>query len=472
MAVANATMEIQTGYPSSPVYSVIKSLSVYNVDFSPANNGRCMNEMKAVSVNSFRIPAAVLHAAILVFIFVINFFPNRQASPVIILSGLTVLIFTQGRFKRGFLRIVWPLLGILVLGVVGAPGHLLHDILRDISVALTPIALIFIGYWLGGRLGMRPLFFKVLVFGGLILAVFHLFNFVKNPELLSAGLEDVRKEAGTGNSLVPLSLILLIFQHQFGVGRFLPRLVPRSLAIVLLAGSLLLSYSRTDILVTIILLLSLFGSLSKINVRMLLAGLLIIGGIIGLIVTIPDGPIGTLRTKIMRSVDEVAISEYEDMAAINNNWRGFEAYRAVEGFKSANIVQKIFGQGFGALVDLGFYIQLGDVELQYIPLLHNGYAYILTKVGLLGLMLYAVFYFQVIRYGVRNSFSKDQYIKAYARLLIGCIWSLIMVMMFGGGMAQGPWPALVSPLGYLVHCIERFHRPCLERCNGRCARIR
>jgi len=420
-----------------------------------------MNEKMAASENSFRVRVAILPAGILLaFILLLNFFPIRQTSPFINLSGLTLLIFTLGRFERGFLgflRIVWPLFGILVLGIVGAPGHLLHDILRDISFALNPIVLIFIGYWLGRRPGMWPLFFKVLVFCGLIMAGLHLFNFVQNPELLSAGLEEVRSKAGTGSFLVVLSLILLLFQHRFGVGGFLPRLVPRLLAIVLLAASFVLSYSRTDILVAIILSLSLLGCLSRINFRMVLAGLLLVGGMIGLIVITPASEKGTLRSKLIGSVTEVAISEHED---INTNWRGYEAYKAVEAFMSANIVQKTFGQGFGALVDLGFYKLLGDTELRYIPILHNGYAYILTKVGLLGIMLYAVFYFRVIRCGARNSFSTNRHMEFYARLLVGYIWSLVMVMYVGGGMAQSAAPIFVILIGYLAHCIERFHRSC------------
>lgn len=421
-----------------------------------------MNEMKAVFVNSFRIPAAVLHAVILLaFILLISFFPNRQASPFINLAALTILICTSGRFQRWFLRIVWPLFGILVLGVVGAPGHFLHDILRDISFALNPIALIFIGYWLGGRLGMWPLFFKGLVFCGLIMAGLHLFNFLLNPELLSVGVYEVRQEAGMSGSLVTLSLILLLFQHRFGVDSFLPPFVPRLLALVLLAASFVLSYSRTDFLIAIVLSLSLFGFLSKINFKMLLVGLLLVGGMIGLIVTTPDSETGTLRSKLAGSVTEVSISEHED---VTTNWRGYEAYKAVEAFKSANIVQQIFGQGFGALVDLGFFIQLGDTALQYIPILHNGYAYILTKVGLLGLMLYAVFFVQLIRYGARNRFSinRQRQMAFYARLLVGCIWSLVTVMMVGGGIAQGgaPGPVFVILIGYLVHCIKRFHSSC------------
>jgi O-antigen ligase len=46
------------------------------------------------------------------------------------------------------------------------------------------------------------------------------------------------------------------------------------------------------------------------------------------------------------------------------------------------------GYGFGSLVDLKFVAPLNDKGMRYIPILHNGYFYILFKTGLLGLFVY------------------------------------------------------------------------------------
>ena len=51
----------------------------------------------------------------------------------------------------------------------------------------------------------------------------------------------------------------------------------------------------------------------------------------------------------------------------------------------------IIGQGFGKLIDLKIEIQLTTESWQFIPLVHNGYMYILVKTGLLGVLFFFIF---------------------------------------------------------------------------------
>lgn len=383
-----------------------------------------------------------------------NFLSRDLFSPLVVLAGFTILISTYGKIKRSYLKLVWPLLGVFVIGFVGAFNHEPHDILRDVAFALVPLALIFIGYWFGSDERMWPLILRVMAGCGLVLAVVHLSAFVFNPELLSADVYDVRQAAGGGGVLVTFTLVLVLFQYRLGVGRLLPKVLPRLVIIAVLLASFILSYSRTDIVIAIMFLLSMWGALSKINLRLVLVAVVLAVGFMATIAMVPEGETGTLRSKLATSATEVAVSNYEDMADINANWRGFEAYRAWESFSSGSVVQQIFGQGFGALVDLGFYMPLGGVDLRYIPILHNGYAYVLIKTGLLGLVCYVFFYVNIIRYAVRYSNFLNREQGFLSRLLLGCVWSLILVMYVVGGMAETAEPALVLLLGYLVRRIE------------------
>ena len=54
-------------------------------------------------------------------------------------------------------------------------------------------------------------------------------------------------------------------------------------------------------------------------------------------------------------------------------------------------VSFIIGKGFGALVDLKFKAPLSSENIRFIPILHNGYSYILFKTGIIGLFLYLIF---------------------------------------------------------------------------------
>lgn len=402
--------------------------------------------------NSRRVSTTACVLVLCAVIFAQNYLPAELSSPFIVLLGLLMMAF--GKIQRSYLKLVWPLVGVLIIGLIGVFGHESNHILRDIAFALTPIALIFLGYWMAGNRGTWPLILKVMVIFGFVLAAIHLTTFVLNPALLSAESMEIRTKVGAGSGgLVVLSFILGLFQKHFGINGLFSRLLPRFIVMPVLLASFALSYSRTELIVAIILSLSLLGWVSRVNSRLVLAIAVIVGGFVALVVVTPANEEGTFRSKIVRSATEVKVSDYRDMSDINNNWRGFEAYKAVATFLSGDAQQQVLGQGFGAMVDLGFYMPLGgegDVEFRYIPLLHNGYVYILTKAGLLGLVCYAFFYISVIRYAVRYSHAINSEQKLLARLLLGCVLSLILVMYVVGGMAEMHSSELVLLLGYLV----------------------
>jgi len=80
--------------------------------------------------------------------------------------------------------------------------------------------------------------------------------------------------------------------------------------------------------------------------------------------------------------------DINDKAALWDHWRAYEAQMA---FEQMHGMQHVFGKGFGALVDLHFVAPLNDEGMQYIAHLHNGYALVYYKTGLLGLFTYSLF---------------------------------------------------------------------------------
>jgi hypothetical protein len=386
-----------------------------------------------------------------------NFFHYELSSPFIVLLGLSILAF--GKIQRSYLKVVWPLFAVLVIGFIGISSHELNHILRDVSFALTPISLISMGYWIAGNKGIWPLILKVMVLYGFVLAVIHLSSFVLNPVIFTAGSMEVRKVLGGTGELVVLAFVLGLFQKDIKRTALFLGLLPRFIVMPVLLASIVLSFSRTHLMVAIILCFSLLGWVSRINRRFVLAITLIMLGYIAFAVVTPENETGTFRSKIVRSVTEVAVSDYLDMSDIQNNWRGFETYKAVETYLSGNTQQYVLGQGFGALVDLGFYMPLGgegDVSFRYVPITHNGYVYILVKVGLLGLVCYAYFYVKVTKYAVRYSHSMKSELRFSARLLLGCILSLIAAMYVVGGMAEMHNSEMVLLLGFLMRRIGQF----------------
>ena len=113
--------------------------------------------------------------------------------------------------------------------------------------------------------------------------------------------------------------------------------------------------------------------------------------------------------------------------------------------------QIILGQGFGALVDLNMTMALAGVYFTKIPVLHNGYAYILVKAGILGILCYIFFYFVLLKYSSKfiNSTNPEQIL--FSRLLIGCTLSLMLTMFVVGGIAQIHHSEFVLLIGF-IYC--------------------
>lgn len=74
-------------------------------------------------------------------------------------------------------------------------------------------------------------------------------------------------------------------------------------------------------------------------------------------------------------------------AAIVTNWRGYEVYCGLQKFRQAGMIERIFGGGFGAQLDVQGKAYLVTTE-PTLPFLHNGYFSILMIWGICGCAAY------------------------------------------------------------------------------------
>ena len=96
-------------------------------------------------------------------------------------------------------------------------------------------------------------------------------------------------------------------------------------------------------------------------------------------------------------------------------------------------MQYLFGQGFGTLIDLGLYIPLGDEVIRFAPILHNGYMYLLVKTGVIGVLIYLVFLYKLVRIGTQHSvvtFDEERYT---GRIIVGlsCVFFVSTFVVSG-----------------------------------------
>jgi hypothetical protein len=419
--------------------------------------------MNFAKINTERNAALKLPylCALYIVIFSSNFLSAPIAAVVFLLLVLITQFFRNNRISKNYIRIVWPLIGILIIGMLGIYEKKETDIARDIIYALSPIALISLGYWLAGRNFSWQKLFKAMVLAGVILALIHLHRFVLDPALIGADLNIIGKESYVSGDLVVLALVLGLFQNRFRLGNLFPRFFPRRVSLVLLFSSFALSYSRTELVVFLVLCFALLGYLHRVSGRAAMVGVAI-ACIVLVISLIPAADIGSLSfgVKLLRSLTEMSISNYQSYEDISFNWRGFETYRVITTYGYGNDLEKIFGQGFGALVNLGFTMTLAGSEYDYIPVVHNGYAYILIKTGAAGLLLYGWFYLKLLRTAVGHANSKSSRKKFLALLLMGIVLSLAITMYVVGGPPEVHSSEFVLLIGYLTRQLK------IERENG------
>ena len=345
--------------------------------------------------------------ALFVLILLLGAFFSAEIVSVIYVSMLIIcLVAANFKIKRGLISLVSPLFLLFVFGVLLNRSHPWPDVIKDAWYLLKIVVALGAGYLFMHYLGSLQRLFRLVVIASAILAMIHLFQ-VALVFQTNASLLDLRNAAGGGYFIpvVVLGLLAGIAQsRQFiGIGRW-----PYYLAIVLCAGSLIASASRTNI-ISLALIIIVMRGWGRLNLKTMLifaslgaalAASFLTGALDANQLESNQKDV-SLINKFARSATEVAIVDYEDMRDINTNWRGFESHRAYLTYLDGGLLEKVFGQGFGAMVDLGFYMPLGESEFRYIPVLHNGYMYVLVKYGLLGVLVYLFFIIRLVRVGSR-----------------------------------------------------------------------
>ena len=144
-----------------------------------------------------------------------------------------------------------------------------------------------------------------------------------------------------------------------------------------------ISFSRTVFVLLLCLLLPFFCN----RLTTLLKVLVIIALAVMIVWNVFHDVATTFSDKVLRSFTEMSsASSNWDSWSVVNNWRGYEVYCAQDEFANYNLLEKIFGKGFGATVDAKGYANLVTSE-DSLPYLHNGYYTTLIKMGIVGVAL-------------------------------------------------------------------------------------
>jgi O-Antigen ligase len=314
----------------------------------------------------------------------------------LVLLAVALALLTNHRIDRGLLGLLAAFAVITFLGLATGTDAIRYDYFKDAWYMFNPLLILVTGYVFYVAKPDLASGLRAFVIGGSLVALLQLRGYITDPALLLKSVSTIRTTIGTGLYAPVLALvILLLFAGRWKTGLRLPNFVALPL-LVMVALSVIGVFSRTALLVVAIGVLALMGCFAKrewlrLGLPMLL--LVVFAFALQLVVDVDaDRVMDSFLGKLARSFQEVFASDYSDLRSINLSYRGYETKRAFEKFASGDVVQMLFGHGFGAQIDLGLAMPLsgenGAHPVRYITYLHNGYMFLLTKVGAVGTALY------------------------------------------------------------------------------------
>lgn len=302
---------------------------------------------------------------------------------------------------KSFVQQLWPMLALFLIGFLGMAinSFAMFNILKDVFHFLKPLLGILLGYLCCRKIGSYQQFVKMLVYTGFLSAIVHflIILFFSRTETVS----DIR-EFGKDNFLELFSLFFLMYYKRFQGEPLIPEKRKRNLILFFLIFSNVLYFSRTMIVVALILWLGI-NRKTLITTTTLRAGaiiVLLIGAMYAYLFSVKierdKNGFESFLYKVKIAPEELFQTriDRENHAELWDHWRGYESKRAMA-LMEKNPSSYFFGCGYGSLVNLKFYAPLSDDPkgMKFISELHNGYTYLLYKVGFFGLIVYMGYLF-------------------------------------------------------------------------------
>lgn len=319
----------------------------------------------------------------------------------IITWTIGVLVTVSKSYSTAILKITIPffIVFFIALFVMFFHNYEKYYIIRDVTYLFKPIIGFFIGYQICKRNLQNG--FKLLINTALLIAIAHIavvvFAFVVYR---ISTVNEIREYGGYFSDYEVYLLAILIFHKKFQLDYTKKQI---QIFIGIIGFSVFLYLARTNFLQLLILILALKGyfRITKTSIKVIMSVVLltIIGysavlyinpkrngeGVEAFLYKIKVAPSETFKTKIKRD-------DYKDF---NDHYRAYENIMTIRQVSKGGVFDVMFGKGLGSRIDLRQKVYLGDMELRYISILHNGFMIVFLKSGLLGLFIffYTIYYF-------------------------------------------------------------------------------
>lgn len=386
----------------------------------------------------------------------------------LVLCTYEVFYLKKGRFqipfreyKILFLFLIWG----VMLGVVAyaCGNNNLIDIVRDVFYYMNPLIFMFLGANIAKKDISLYRVFNSFIISSAFLCLISMASVIGNLSSLSAIMSVYRwrKIIGDGHFVTSVALAIS-FAGVIPRDKRLPRLVSGASTAISIVY-FILALSRTNIMIAAIMYAVLI--LQKGNYRKVFGRILgtLLALVLVLVVTnalLPKTISSAFTDKMLSSLTEInATNSFSSEAEIQNNWRGYEASRAVAQWKESDFGKQLIGEGFGARVDVGGYAYtllgqtINGAPATSVAVLHNGYATQLIKLGVFGVLVYLYFYLAIMRKGIKKRKKKDT-LECRVLIAVGLIF-LLQTYFLNGLFKDFVFLPTILLIGYSAYKIER-----------------
>ena len=397
--------------------------------------------MKGISVRN--IKANIL----IVFLIIVSIINHVLILPLItsyLSYGVLILfVFFEPKYKK-FYKLLFPLILILIIGLLSSVLYNTRDVVRDVYYFINPIIFMIIGTFIAQNITFEK-FLLLIIRLGTLLSIIYVIEALMNFGLFFWNYSfEIRSALGVGNSLSVLALVLILYSRKYEELCLINKMKFRWLLIVINFFALLLFGSRTYFGVFFILVAVLSYPLLKKNIIKFLSYSVILLFITVLLLN--QFKDAFIVEKLMGSFTEITITSDLDPENIYINFRGYETKSAVDTYNEGNDIQKLIGFGFGKLIDLKMYVELAGSDWRYIPILHNGYVYLLVKTGIIGFFLFFLFFLNVILLS-RSVYNCS---KIKSLLVFGVMSSICFATFIVGGFFNIEFELMLIILGGML----------------------
>ena len=294
------------------------------------------------------------------------------------------------------------LLILLIIGIFSSLFNpkIFYDWLKDLMYFLKPILGIVTGYFLVSRINDKQFFFRAIIYVAVVFSIFHIIGVIVNTDFSTDSINEIRKHNGISNLLELMALVVLVGSYKFEYLNVVKYRLIKKIILLILSISIVFYFSRTMLIAFIIMGLAVYGytKLSTKGLKYAFILLSLIGAFYMYLFSVDikrDQPgIDSFLYKMKIAPVEIFSPSVEiDKQNHENLWDYWRAYEVEMAIDQMNIqrISYFMGFGFGSLVDLKFKAPLNKEGIRYIPLLHNGYVYLVFKTGFIGLFFYIVF---------------------------------------------------------------------------------